>query len=121
MPRSLADDLADDVSRTFLQTDQFGEAVTRYPLGNTGSGAAVSALFDETPPNRMTDHGERVDRTGKLQIDETVDVDAKDTWLVRGEVWQVNAVESALAGLRTIHLQRADKVNTRTFDPSRRL
>jgi hypothetical protein len=109
MGRSLADDLAADVSRTFLQTDQFGELVTRYPDGDTDTpDDPVGGMFNELPPVRQIDSGDRVVRRGELGLAEATAATKEDSWLVRGEEWQTIAVTSAIAGLKTVHLQRDD-------------
>ena len=109
---AFSDMLDDDVADVFLNLDEFGVAVTRYPAGVISSGEAVNAVFiedEEDEPKRDSSRGAEVVRKGKLSIASAQMVTVEDTWLIIGELWQTLALPSAELGMRTLPLQRNDK------------
>lgn len=113
--------IAADVATVLLNTDEVGETVTRYPSGDTGSGADAVGAFFEDAPIRDTSTGEVVVRAGVLVIASTVTTTAKDSWLIRSEVWQVVSVEAAEHGTKNVNVRRDDKTNYRRTDGARLL
>lgn len=109
---SLATLIAADVSAVILNTDDFAEAVTRYPLGVTASGAATTAVFFEDEPVKSEQGGEEVIRGGRLFLASSVTVDPRDSWLIRSLVWQCAGVESADTGSKIVRVERSDRIST---------
>lgn len=56
MPRTLADDLADDVDRVFLQAGHFAETGQYTPAGGTARGITFVALSDASLREQETNH-----------------------------------------------------------------
>lgn len=119
MPRSLADDLVDDVAATFLELDHFGESATYTPRG--GAARSIRVVVEED--NRRRDDGRQqrtVDR--KLRVhagrSATDGIDAPrlyDTLVLDSEpatTWSLADVVSATPGLITLEF------TARTLDAS---
>jgi hypothetical protein len=98
------DDVAADVDACLL-TD-FAASVTQYPNGNTGAPATVNGVFEFVGRELARERGKGWLVKGKLFVDTAANAATNDAWLLDGERWDVEAVDDAIAGLVTVHLQR---------------
>lgn len=118
---SLSSLIAADVASVLMDDAGFAESVTRYPLGDTSSGVSALAVFFEQEAERDVTAGEQVIRRGAIHLSSSVAIDTRDSWSIRGELWQTIAVESAQLGSRIVQVQRNDKTNTRRVEGARLL
>lgn len=110
---SLATQIQSDVSDVFLNTSDFAESVTRYPLGATGSPESVTAVFAERDASQDTTRGDDNNRTATIHVASSVDADPRDTWLINSEVWETTAVKGSGDGMAVIELRKRERMRTR--------
>ncbi len=76
-----------------LIAEYLGGTVTRRPNGNAQQAESVAGcLWAEGEPRLDTTHGRDNVRRGNLWIPATQTVGLRDTWVIAGEVWQVEAI-----------------------------
>lgn len=94
--------------------------VARKPFPTGDLVEDIAAVWMENyVDRRVTDEGERSVRTGNLQVYDDPSYLETDQWVINGEVWTQQHLHSRDGGIRTIYLQRDDKV--RTTKPGRKL
>lgn len=101
----------------------FGQTITRWPRGEQAEAYDVLANVDldnETMPGQLgggprvrDDMGERIDRTGLIDVAATECLDDRDCWEIDGEVWSTVREHSRDAGLVTIAIEREESLRTR--------
>lgn len=98
--------MADVGTPAILET--LGGDVTRYPEGNTGAGATVTATWAEDEPGQA-DNRRGIDnvRMGTLKVATSQTVSLKDRWLVNAETWEATSL-SVIGGLKTLRLKRVE-------------
>jgi len=97
-----------------------GEAVTHYPGGVVSAGASITALVDlaADAPVQSSD-GERIVRRGMLSISTAVTVtvaerhSGRDTFLVRGLLWQAAGLGGRDAALQDVQIERHEPIATK--------
>jgi hypothetical protein len=91
-----------------------GVTVTHWPRGYDGSAAEVTAVWepDETPTREGNTDGERTMRTGTLHVLLSVETHDEDKWLIDDVLYATVTRGAVVGGMRTLSLQRADKVST---------
>ena len=118
----------------FLRSDGgFGQSVTRYPLGDTGSPQTVQAvvvLDDETKvsqegignPSVRSMTRETIPRTGILEVTELQAVDDRDTWSLPNFgpdyatlKWITTRIEGRDAGMKAVYVERIEDISTSRF------
>lgn len=92
-----------------------GEDVTRYPLGVVGSADVMTGLFVESASSQDTSRGESNSRSGQLRVSSDETVDPRDTWLIRGEVWETLSVSDDSSGVKRLSLRKNERQRTSTI------
>lgn len=103
---SLKDQIAADVSSVFLNTGEFADQVTRYPLGDTAAGKPVIGVFEEDDPQELLKSGKEIERMGTLHIAEDQEADSRDRWKINEEIWDAESVGRIEEGMKTVRLKR---------------
>lgn len=106
--------ITSDVSGVFLNTDDFAETVTHWPLGVSANAASVTAVFIEgqggsEDPRRDLSRGEEVVHRARLYVPSGTSTDERDIWVVNSVQWQTLAVGPTEGGMTTVQLQRNDR------------
>lgn len=111
-PLSLESLLASDAS---IVGNDWGKTVTRYPEGDSGSGASVgaSAWVYEGAEQEQNESGERYMHRGTLTVLSSQTVHKDDAWLIDSVEWQTVVVHDVVGGLRDLSLRRTDKYRTK--------
>lgn len=117
MPRTLADDIAADVSRVFLDTRHFAINVTHYPAGTIGSPATVTGIWTPETSSEDKAAGRRNSRRGCLQVDDSVVIRSDDLWQIDSEMWSTESWKTLPGGMKEARLKKADQ-ETRTAHSS---
>lgn len=117
MARTLAEQIVADVSTVFLNADEFAESVTRHVAGvaDAGTDVAATGIFIEDAADRSYETGDKITRTATLQIAETVSITDRDAWTIRSQRWETQKGEYGPrvdGGMRTIRLERVEKIQT---------
>lgn len=109
---TLASQIQSDNAAVFLNTDDFAQSVTRYPLAVTADAVAVTAVWEPDEPSvtgmgsaQNRERGLDNDRKGTLRIAETVGADTRDTWLIASQLWSTLSVQT-VDGMQYCRLQR---------------
>jgi hypothetical protein len=121
---TLHDLIIDDVDDVFLQTDDFAEAVIRYPLGNPAAAEQITGIFieDREPGSNEVDgdgvvpegpRGERIRNSGKLYVKADTPVDDRDRYFINSVVWSVKRSVSTDEGMRELLLVSTQKIGTK--------
>lgn len=110
---TLASQISDDVADVFLNTDDFAETVSRYPLGVAASAESVTAVFAERDPSQDTTRGDDNMRTGALHVADSVDADPRDSWLIQSEVWETTSVSGSSGGMKVVEVKRRERMRTK--------
>lgn len=92
---------------------QMGEDVIRYPLGVESDAETLTAIVNERDATQDRTRGENNARTMRLQLAASDDVDPRDTWLIRGEVWSTTTVAGENAGMRIVNLKKSERQRTK--------
>ena len=105
----------------------FGESIIRWPAGVEDEAEVVWANVDmdnEPLPGQQgggwkvrDDMGERINRTGLLDVAADQSLDDRDLWRINGEIWGTVREHSRDAGLITIVIERVDMIRTRKRMP----
>jgi len=114
MVRTLSDDIDTDVSRVFLDVRHFASSVTRYPLGIIANAVTVTVLWTPTSANEDMKRGRTNERSGTLQLADSVVVDSRDLWLIDSEMWSAGQWKTLPGGMKEATLKKPDKEFTTT-------
>lgn len=116
------DDLFAEIGSPAL-TEGMGETVTQYPLGVVANAVTLTGvivdLSDQGSPPIDDEHGSRRVRRGRLTLAATVNVTVdersqqRDTFLVRGQIWQAIAIPSQTLALQTVLIERTEAASTK--------
>lgn len=88
--------------------DEFGEALTRHPLGVAASAASVTATFQEMEPQEFNERGQGVRRRAKITTDLALSaLSVKDRWLRGSEAWETVSVTN-VGPFRIVEAQRSE-------------
>lgn len=71
---------------------QFGESLTRYPLGVSANAVSVTAMFAEDMPSVTADRGLGTKRMATITVAAGVSVSVKDRWVRSGETWAAKTI-----------------------------
>lgn len=120
MPRTLADDLVDDVAQTFHDPEHFAGENEIYRVPATGAEVRVYAIwspystnrFAALRPDRKLDEGERDVLYGTLEVTASTTVARSDQWRIDGDLWQVMDPIVESGGVSMIPLRRDLKKKT---------
>jgi len=104
MPRTLADEIADDVSRVFTNPEDFGLQVTHRP--RSGTAVVINAVFTEGAAQPLKDdrQGRQVISTGSLLVGSTdvngneYSIDDEGEFVIRGARWAIVKVAGTPGG-----------------------
>lgn len=102
---------------------RFGQTIHRWPLGVEADAYEVTANVDldnETMPGQLAggprvrdDMGERIVRTGMIDVAASEELDDRDQWDIGGEIWSTVREHGRDAGLITILIEREVPIATR--------
>lgn len=99
--------------------EEHGESVTRYPLGDESAGASVSGVIVSLGREDAKDmqlnrdeKGKRIIRHGLLTLSVSVEVDDRDTWLIRSERWKTIRVKGRDAATQHVEIRRVIPIDT---------
>ena len=111
---SLRDLIAADVSAVFLNLNDFGQTVKRWPAGNSGSQANVVGVWEpDTDGQRFADRDmEQLAYTGTLWLAEATPVHADDVWVIDDVKYATQVNGEIEEGLRRVTVKRVDKQTT---------
>jgi hypothetical protein len=112
---SLRDLIEADVESVFLNTDDFAEAWTQWPQGDSGRAVSVTVVPDLplTATMRSTRRGDEQVTRFFIHVAESVAVTPKDVWLdENGNQHPTIEVGRIDGGMRQIALQRNEKDHT---------
>lgn len=110
-------DIFDEICQPAL-AEHLGETVSRYPLGVVLNAVSVPGVIVDLSAEIGTNQesgdgvvlddrfGERVRRSGMLEVPASVTVDERDTWLVRGEVWYTRRIMARDESIQTVLIVR---------------
>ena len=119
------DMLAADRDAVFLNTDEFAQTITRYPLGVVADAVSMVAIviLDKEPGTNQVDgdgvvpetrHGDRIRNSGTIWADIAVEIDDRDTLLIDGELYGVRRNESHDPAMQEWTIVRTTKITTRS-------
>lgn len=128
MGRTFRDDLARDVSNTFLDTRTgFAEAITVYTDGNTaGEGTPTTGIVDlddeEQGQGEKLDRpqGQRLERRGTVEIPTSVELvinangEKCSAFLIRDEIWYALRIKGRDESLQLVAIVKVEQNTTRT-------
>jgi beta-glucosidase-like glycosyl hydrolase len=107
---SLRDQIAAD-NAALLNTDEFGQAVTRWPKGHEGAAVSVTAIWQpETARRTASIEGEEIEWDGDLWLLSSVDVHRDDVWEIGDRTYQTIEVGEDEEGMRMVRLLRTEIV-----------
>lgn len=99
-----------------------GESITRWPLGVEANAETVTAIVDcsdETQAGQLAggravrdEDGEQIVRTAMLDVAADQDTDDRDRWVIDGQRWNTVRETGRDAGLKTILVERLEKLRT---------
>lgn len=104
---TLKTQIASDAS-VFLDTDEFADSLTHYPLGVVASAATVTAVFIPAEPELHHERGKGIIIRGELHVASSLSVNDKDVWLINSSKYKTERIGDAEQGLRIIHVVRRD-------------
>ncbi len=107
--------LADDVAQVFMNTAEFAEPVTLYPLGVVANAVPLTAIFsnENESPLVTGPADERTTDFGHLFLSDARAISEKDTFLVRGKVWKVHGDAGGTLKMLRVPIQRVSKKTIR--------
>lgn len=71
---------------------QFGESLTRYPLGVAANAVSVTAMFAEDSPSVTVERGIGTRRTATITVASGISVSVKDRWVRSGVTWAAKTI-----------------------------
>lgn len=116
----LSDFIGDVTDQVFTSTDLLGEAVTRWPDGDSGSSETVNGCFNQQEPDRHVGSDLSRRQKGILTLAASQAVSKNDLWVIDGRTWSVETLEQNDHGIRDVHLTATDYEH-RTSGGGRRL
>lgn len=111
---SLRDLIAADVTAVFLNVNDFGEIVKRWPAGKSGAETSVTAVWEpDEDGSRIADTDmEQTAYSGWLWLSEDTPVHKDDVWVIGGEQYATQANGDISDGMRRVTVKRVDKAAT---------
>lgn len=100
----------------------FGQTIIRWPQGNSATPANITAnvdLDEETSAGQVgggtrvrDEAGERICRTGKLDVAASQAIDDRDIFVISSERWQVVRILGRDDGGKTVLIERVEPIRT---------
>ena len=121
---TLAAQITADVTGVFLNTSDFAQTVTHYPLGVVASGTSRTAVVDldaedAAAPSVDTDDGAALVRFGLVELPATVTVtcsetpEARDSFLIASQIWDAVRIAARDNDMVTVLVRREEPVSTK--------
>lgn len=122
---TLASQIVSDVETVFLNTDDFAEEITHYPLGELLSETTITAIVDLTDEIKSPASGgsvkedprgpagQRIYRNCRLHVAATLSIDDRDKFLINDQTWSVKRIAGRDSGMLVVWLTRAEPIAAR--------